>query len=180
MRIARLSFSWLFASVMIATPLLSYGESNDDWTSTVAPYVWATGLEGKVATLPPAAPAEIDLSLSDVLDDLDMTLMGLAEARKGRFGLFGEVFYVDITADAKTPGPFYSGAGYEQALWGLSLGGAYAVLQDEAKHIDVVAGLRYWDLDNEIDLEAGAAAAAKRSERESWTDFFVGAKAKPV
>ena len=107
-----------------------------------------------------------------------MTLMGLAEVRKGRFALFGEVFYVDISADAKTPGPFYSDARYEQDLWALSVGGSYAVLQDEAKHIDVVGGLRYWDLDNEINLDAGAAAAARRSERESWTDFFLGAKGK--
>lgn len=53
----------------------------DDWTFTVAPYLWATGLEGEVATLPSAAPAEIDLSFSDVLEDLDLSLTGLAEVR---------------------------------------------------------------------------------------------------
>ena len=167
MSTARFTLQLLLAPAMIAVPALSFGESNDDWNVTVAPCIWATGLEGKVATLPPASPAEIDLSFSDVLDDLDMTLMGLAEARKGRFGLFGEVFYVDLTADAKTPGPCYSGAGYKQDPWALSGGGSYAILQDEAKHLDVVGGLRYWDLDNEIDLDAGTAAAAKRSERES-------------
>lgn len=34
-------------------------------------------MEGEVATLPPADPAEIDLSFSDVLENLDLSLMCL-------------------------------------------------------------------------------------------------------
>lgn len=67
-----------------------------------------------------------------------------------------------VSADADTPGPFYSGAEYEQDLWALSIGGSYAVMQDQAKHLDLVGGLRFSDLDNKIDLNAGLAAAAKR------------------
>jgi hypothetical protein len=104
-------------ALLLSAPDLR-ADSSGDWSYTAAPYFWTTGMKGSAATLPPAPPADLDVSFSDVMDYLDMSLMGVAEARKGRFGLFGEVFYVGITADADTPGGFYSGANYEQDLWG--------------------------------------------------------------
>jgi len=40
------------------------------------------------------------VSFSDVIDNLDIALMGIIEARKGRYGIFSELFYVGISADA--------------------------------------------------------------------------------
>ena len=79
---------------LLVLPLNALAAEEDKWTFTVAPYLWVTGQEGDVATLPPAEPAELDISFNDVLEDLDMTLMGIVEARKGKIGIFGEIFYV--------------------------------------------------------------------------------------
>jgi len=144
----------------------------------VTTYLWATGQEGKVATLPPAEPAELDISFSDVLEDLELTLMGIVEARKGKIGIFGEVFFVSVSSDIETGGIFYSGGDYDQDLWGISLGVSYALIQNNESLLEVVVGARFWDLDNELKLDAGFLPAAKVSESESWSDAFVGLRGR--
>ena len=98
---------WLL--VLLVLPVSGYAGDSDEWVFTATSYLWVTGQEGEVATWPPAAPAELDISFSDVVEDMDMALMGFLEARHGRFGVFGEVFYVGVSDDGKTPGRFFSG-----------------------------------------------------------------------
>jgi opacity protein-like surface antigen len=163
---------------LIVFPLNALAADDDKWTFTVAPYLWVTGQEGKVATLPPAGPADLDISFSDVIDDMDMTLMGLVAARKGRIGIFGEVFHVDISSDIDTGDILYSGGDYNQDLWAISLGVSYAVLQNNESLLDMVVGVRFWDLDNELKLDAGILPDARSREQESWNETFVGLRAR--
>jgi hypothetical protein len=172
-------FHWGLVLALFALPVNAFASGNGDWTFSVVPYVWVTGQEGKVATLPPAEPADLDVSFSDVIDNLDISLMVLMEARKGRFAVFSEIFYVGIsTDDADTPGPFYSGTEYEQDLWGISLGGSYELTQSDKYKLEAVTGLRFWDLDNEFQLKAGILPARNISHREKWNDLFIGLKGK--
>jgi len=163
---------------LLVSPVSAVASDKDDWTFNVTPYLWVTGQKGQVATLPPAAPADLDVSFSDVISNLDMALMGLVEARNGRFGVFGEIFYVGVSADADTPGPFFSGADYEQDLLGISIGLSYALMQSSDHHLDAVLGVRFWDLDNELELGAGILPARKLSEHERWHDPFIGLKGR--
>ncbi len=155
-----------------------HAESGDDWKFTIAPYLWMAGQEGAVATLPGTPPADIDLSFGDILKELDMALMGVAEARKGRFGIFGEVFYIRVSPGAKTRGPLYSGVSYDQDLWSLSAGGLFAMSQDQDHTLDAVIGIRLWDLDNKLKFKAGVLPALNTSRQESWSDLFVGLKGR--
>ena len=151
---------------------------NSNWVYSVTPFLWITGQKGKVATLPPAEPADLDVSFSDIIDNMDLSLMGFFEARKGRFGLFSEIFYVGISTDADTPGRFYSGADYEQDLWGVSFGASYAVSQNDQHVLDAVILARFWDLNNELKLNAGTLPDTKTSEHERWQDALIGLKGK--
>ena len=79
---------------------LAAGEAKDDgWKFNFTPYVWGTSLKGSVASLPGVPPADIDVSLSDILSNLDIGLMGAGGARKGRFAVFGDLFYSRISSD---------------------------------------------------------------------------------
>jgi hypothetical protein len=172
-------FRWGLFLTLFALPVNVFASDSGDWSFTVVPYAWITGQKGQVATLPPAAPVDLDISFSDVLDNLDMGFMGLIEARKGRFAVFSEVFYVGISTDAvDTPGPFYSQAEYEQDLWGVTLGGCYELTQSDKYQLDAVTGFRFWDLDNTFQLKAGLLPARNISEREKWNDLFIGLKGK--
>lgn len=144
--------------IFCTLPVIAFADNNE-WEYAFTPYLWMTGQEGEVATLPPAEPAKLDISFKDIMENLDMTFMGFFEAKKGRFGIFAEVFYTGVSADADTPGDDFSGADYEQDLWAVTLAGSYQLTQNDQYQIEALVGVRHWDLDNTFDLDAGLSPA---------------------
>ena len=59
------------------------------WTFTIAPYGWLAGLEGDVGAR--GRTTHVDESIGDILDNLDIAAMAVAEARYERFGLFTDL-----------------------------------------------------------------------------------------
>ena len=118
--------------VLAGSADLAAGEAKDDgWKFNFTPYAWAASLKGSVASLPGVPPADIDVSLSDILSNLDIGLMGVGGARKGRFAVFGDLFYANISADADTQGRLFSGADYQQTLLFASAGVSWRVLDED-------------------------------------------------
>lgn len=169
-------------SIALATALLiflvlpSSGQAKEDngWSFNLSPFAFALGLEGDVATLPGAAPAEVDVSFGDILDELDIAFMVVGEARKGRFAILGELYYSEISTDASTPGSFYSGADYDQTLFFVSVATSYRFVEKNHYYLDMLAGLRYWHIDNELDIDAGLMPAKRLSDKEGWFDPIFG------
>jgi hypothetical protein len=156
--------------------------ANEDepWSFTFAPYLWLAGQQGTVGTLAGLPASEIDVSTGDILDNLDIGLMGVAEARKGRFGVVTELFYIGITADANTPGPFFSSTAYEQEFLALSIAPFYRIINKKETSLDILAGLRWWHLDNELELSAGLLPARTVQTDEDWFDPIVGIKGRTM
>src|SRR5262245_39286604 len=48
--------------------------------------------------------ADIDVGLGEILEHLDMIFAIRAEARKGRFGIYGEFFYVGLSDVSQVDG----------------------------------------------------------------------------
>ena len=154
--------------------------AEDEWQFVVSPYLWVAGQSGDVATLPGAQPAEIDIEFEDIIENLDMTFMGLFEARKDKLILFSEIFYIDIETDkADTPRQLFSDTQYEQQMAGLTLGGGYR-WDHENIFIDFIGGVRYWEVDNALRLDAGLLPAEDTRQREHWIDPILGVKSKWV
>jgi hypothetical protein len=148
----------------------------DEWEVDVAPYLWAAGMSGKAATLPGAPPAELDVEFDDLFDDLEIGLMGSISARKDRAGMNVELVYLSLDTDeADSPGPFYSGVQYEAEIMVLTVLGTYRYDLGESQ-VELLAGARYWDADNELDLEPGLAAGTSLDQAEDWLDWMVGAR----
>ncbi len=74
----------LIALVVFFT-IASTVQAEEKWELVFTSFLWASGQSGDVATLPGAETAEIDLSFSDIADNLDNALMGVFDARKGAF-----------------------------------------------------------------------------------------------
>lgn len=144
------------------------------WTHRVAPYIWGAGLEGPVATLPPAPPADVDVSFSDILDNLDATLMVTGQSRHGDWGVFYDVVYVSLTADGSTPGPLFDGVELDMDMLIVTAGPSYRLLEGPDGELDVIAALRRYDVDNSLELDAGLLSSAKTSDHESWVDPMLG------
>ena len=72
-----------------------------DWQFRTALYGWAQSLDGDVTVRGFTAP--VDLKFSDLLQDLDMAFMGLAEVSHGRWGLLLDVNYAKISDSLSLP-----------------------------------------------------------------------------
>lgn len=166
----------LIASMMSTATAqsLTRSEPSDGWSFTFAPYVWAAGIEGEAATLPPAPPAQVDAGFDDILDNLDVAFMGIAEARKGRFGLLADIVYTKLSIDGQTPGPFFSGADVELKTFVGTFEGAYHAVVEKGKSLALLAGLRVWSTTTELSLGAGILPAQRRKDTETWVDPIIG------
>jgi len=65
----------LAGTIILFLPASGLADENGGWSFSFTPYIFAVGLEGDVATLPPAASAEVDVPFSDILDNLDLALI---------------------------------------------------------------------------------------------------------
>jgi hypothetical protein len=147
----------------------------DDWTVVVSPYVWAAGLDGDVAL--GGIEGQVDLSFGDVLETLDLAVMGNVEVSNGRWGGFVDLLYVrssddeaafgaqvDLTATTRSVA-----AGLFYRIHDRALGGQTVFGQPRRLAIEPVIGVRW------TRLEAGASALGLGGDASAeWTDPFVG------
>jgi hypothetical protein len=158
----------------------SSGEGSDGWSFAFAPYIWISGLKGDVATLPPAPPAQVDADFGDIVENLDIAFMGIGEARKGRLGLLADIVYLKISADAETPGPFFSGANLEAKSFIGTFEASYRIVDENKGSVDLLAGARIWSVTTELALGAGILAAQRRQNSETWIDPVIGIKGRLI
>lgn len=149
----------------------------DGWHFHIAPYVWLAGMDGTVSTLPGLPNANIDLDFKDIFEDLDGALMFVAEARKGKWGIFGDIEYVDIESEDPSPaGKLFSSISVNTESFYLTMAGFYRVYESQSTFFDLMAGLRYWSVETEVSLNSGLLATRSLSTDETWTDPLIGGK----
>ena len=69
--------------------------------------------------------------------------MAKGEVRKGRWGILGDGFFAQLSADGDTPGPLYNNANIKLQQGMAELALAYRVIDDRRGFPDVYAGARY-------------------------------------
>ena len=55
------------------------------FTFTAAAYLWATGLEGRLRTLPPLPAAKVSIGFDQVMKNFDGGIMGAGELKYDRY-----------------------------------------------------------------------------------------------
>jgi hypothetical protein len=149
---AALAAAGLFASSASAQGL--------DWR--VTPYAWGTSIDGDIGLGP--VRRDVDREFSDILNVLSGAVLMHVEAQKDDHVVFGDLawFAVEPEDEIATIGGVAE-AGLDATI--LELG--YARASDP---FGFEAGVRYWDMDAEID----PALAAGISRGDSWVDAFAG------
>ena len=83
LRVKRNPVAWLTACLMLLASMISATAAADvnsnQWEYDAMIYLWGAGIDATTQT-----GGDIDMSFSDILDDLDMTFMGGFGARKGK------------------------------------------------------------------------------------------------
>lgn len=145
-----------------------------DWSFTVAPYLWAAGQSGTVGLLPGVPPAELDLSFGDILDDLDGSFMIVGSAQRGRFAISADFQYIRTKGDGETPGPLFGATEVRTETVMATLTGDYQISATGRGELWAAGGLRYWDVENRLTLAAGTRPARSTTGRDNWVDPVVG------
>jgi hypothetical protein len=151
------------------------GSGQDGWKFSGAAYLWAAGVEGT-----DAAGDDIDVSFSDVLEDLDGGLMGILAARKGRWTLLADVIYLSIHQETSSTANIFgipAKIDVDVKLEGFvsTFGVAYRVIDEDMTRLDLLAGARYFNLDVDLEADVGGRKV-KDSDSEDVLDGIIGAQ----
>ncbi len=163
---------------LIANPV----HAEEPWTE-IGIYGFMTDIEGeaKVGNV----TTDIDVSFSDILDNLDIGFMGFVEHRRGNWSFIGDVAYLKVSAEKTRSRTSVSSitldAEFQQTVAEAFVG--YRVLEqdhgDAQFGIDLLGGPRYIKLEFELDVQAsllGLTASASRNPSESWVDGVIGVR----
>jgi hypothetical protein len=156
-----------FLGTALGTPVAAQVAAQSErpgWAFSFTPYLWFTGLHGNVGVGPLVAP--VDLSFGDVLDNLDIGLMGAFEARRDPWVVRTDMFYVSVSQQA---GPVEVTS--KQFMLQPEVG--HVILRRPWGGVDALVGARYWHLG--LDLTDPTAQPQAASADKDWVDVTVGA-----
>lgn len=163
--------------------------ANSGWQFAVKAYMWGADIGGSTGS-----GADIDVSFSDLFSGLNAGFMGTFEARKDKWLILTDLVYLDVSADDTTevtipvgpglgpgPVPIDITAKTEIDMKGtvFQLAGGYNLLSEGPLKLDLLAGTRYLNLDNDftVDLSSiGRSRNTKISESGNVWDGIVGVK----
>ena len=73
------------------------GKDPNGWSFILEPYLWALGVDGTVGVK--GFDSHADFSPLDVVKHLDWGIMAKGEVRKGRWGILGDGFFAQLSAE---------------------------------------------------------------------------------
>lgn len=165
-----------FLCCFLTTALSATAETDSDkdgWKFGGSAYLWAAGVEGT-----DAAGDELDVSFSDILEDLDGGLMGIIAAQKGRWTLIADILYLSIHQETSSTAnligiPSKIDVDVKMKGYVSTFGVAYRVIDDDGTSLDLLAGARYFKLDLDVDADVGGSNT-KYSDSEDVLDGIIG------
>ena len=179
-------------------PARAHADSvTNDWQWGATVYVWLPSLDGETSFPPGGDGPPIDVSTDALLDSIEFVFMGALEGRKGRWAAATDVVYLDLGASENRsrdlsigPGDLPASVDADVRLglkgWLWTLTGSYTVLPRENLSLDVLAGTRLLDLQEELqwtfngDISSLPLPGPSGSARAggSYWDAIVGLKGR--
>ena len=152
-RIATLS---LAAAVLASVVPASADDGEDGWEWRATIYGWLPDLEAK-ARFPTGGDGSINVDASTFLDNLDFTFMGALQARKGSWGMFTDVLYLDEGASRtgirdftfgrrELPADVTADVVFDMKSWVWTVAGTYNLTGGSDNPVDLLFGARMVDM----------------------------------
>ncbi|HEY9508106.1 MAG TPA: hypothetical protein VIQ27_19300 [Gemmatimonadales bacterium] len=143
----------------------------DAWRFSVAPYGWLAAEQGRVGV--GGTESEVDLDFGDVLDQTDLTLRGIFEARHRRWIGLLDFMYSSLSADQEYATETVR-ALLDQVTLQPEVG--YTLLQRSWGGIDGVVGARLWYFNLDLLVLEGSSESQIGSGDQQWLDGTVGGR----
>ena len=151
--------------------------SADRWNISVAPYLWATSMDGHAAV--GGIKADVDVPFSDILKDLSFAGMLLVDAQRGRVGIGVNGVFARVSPDSEV-GPLEIDTTSDTVQLGVAP--YYRVLDWTYRtspsgkplrlRVAPEAGFRYTYLRAELEVRGGRTV----DQSESWIDPLIGTR----
>ncbi|MBB5326518.1 hypothetical protein [Tunturiibacter gelidoferens] len=159
----------------IAAPATNPAD-DDKWHLAISPYLWFAGVHGTIGARDRSA--SFHASVGDVLSKLNIGLMGAVEARKRRFVVPIDFMWIKLSDDTAIPEEAYPGvstikAKMTETIFTPKVG--YRVVDSPKLQTDVLVGLRYWHLGENLSFQP-SGILADDSQAANFVDVVAGAK----
>ncbi len=153
--------------VVLAASPASAQATSGAWQYAIAPYLWASGMDGTVSV--GGQEQEAEASFGDILDNLDFAFMGHFDMRNERWVLASDVIFVDLEQDQEVAQETVT-TGLDMTL--IELTGGYRV----TPVIALLAGARWFDTGVNLAYD-GDFVAEDADAGKNWVDPIVGVHA---
>lgn len=147
-----------------------------DWELNLGLYAWGAGLDGTIGAAGYTAP--VDISFSDILDTLDMTMMGSIELRKDRWGFQLEGLHLQNSVKGSTLVPVTNisvAAKLTAKTTRLQPVLTYRLVENEQTTLDLLAGATYYNISNKIQV-FGPLGGRGGKASDDWFDPVIGVR----
>jgi hypothetical protein len=188
----------LLIAAALAGALGSTSAAAQDWKFSLTPYMWFPSVGSTVQYSVPGGigggSATVQKDADDYLSNVDMAFMLNFEARKGRWAIFTDFIYLDLSEEAgsvktlhgpggmvQVPINVNTQAGLEGGVWQVAA--SYALSESKTSTFEVLGGVRYakfestvnWQLAGPLGLFPQAGSLTETAEL--W-DAIVGVRGK--
>ncbi len=130
------------------------------WRISFTPEFWVAGLGGRVGV--GGRVADVNIGFGDIIDQFDICVMGLLEARKAPWVLRGDLFFVNLGSEN-------DGITVDQEQLMLQPEVGRTIVTQPWGTVDLLVGARYWHLS--VDLTAPPDVI---SGNHDWVDATFG------
>lgn len=141
---------------------------DSEWSFDLSLYAWVPTLDAEVDT----AFGTVDAGGGggDILSLLDAAFMGTVEARRGRWGLIGDVLYADLSKDQDSPiGVLFRKGEVGTKVGAFSGYGVYRAYERPHAIVDVGGGFRAFSLEVDTTLKSATSGPDRSaSGSETW------------
>lgn len=156
--------------VYAAPAIAANTEDTDNWQFNLAPfYLWGLNIDGDLSAGPVTAP--VSVSFDDVFDSMEAVFIFHFEPLyKNTWGAIVDFQYLDLEDQAGLPTGNRQNVDLDVTMTEVS--GFYRFNHDMHK-VDLIAGLRYLDLDNTVSIVGGPTLL---DDNQDWLDPIIGGR----
>ncbi len=195
------SLNFLPAAALMAVatlaPAPAEAQISDRWQFGAQLYAYLPTLNGTANFPANGDSPSVSVDADTLLDNLNFVFFGGLEAKKGHWGTFTDLMYVNV-GDNKSgvrdftiggtpiPGTASASVNYDLKAWVWTIAGEYVFVSQPGASMDLFAGARMLDLEQKIDwgIEGNiggipiAGRTGARSTGDTNWDFVIGAKGR--
>jgi len=183
-RIVLLFVSFFILAIIPPTVAAEEATQEEGWKFGAEIYLWGAGIGGTTAS-----GGDIDIEFSDIIDNLDMTFMGVLGARKGKWSILTDILYLDVEADNQGTLTVPIGPGFAVGTdasvgvktWIVTPTVGYTVVETERARLDILGGARYLYLKSDINVNISGPLETRRERfiaSDNVWDVIVGVKGR--